>query len=47
MPWHNNFMLDQQAYWIDHNHVYFAFNLLYYVPQFIIPFVNEQILDKK
>jgi hypothetical protein len=40
-------MLDQQAYWIDHNHVYFAFKLLDYVPQFIIPSINEQILDKK
>jgi hypothetical protein len=36
-----------QAYWIDHNPVYFAFKLLDYVPQFVIPSINEKNLDKK
>jgi len=36
-----------QTYWTYHNLVYFVFKLLNFIPQFIIPSINEQTLNKK
>jgi hypothetical protein len=36
-----------QAYWTNHNPIYFAFKLPNYIPQFIIPTINEQMLKAK
>jgi hypothetical protein len=36
-----------QAYWIDHNLIYFAFKLLNYILQFILTFTHHTIENTK
>jgi hypothetical protein len=45
-PTQQCYVVSTQAYWIDHKHIYFAFELLDYFPKFTLPSSHQTSKNK-